>query len=306
MKEVKKQGKFRFVIRVLFVLFILAFIFSKVVGIFSAKPYGNVAVIHLDGIIMVGGSSDLFGSPISSSTQIIAFIEEADEDPNIKAILLEINSPGGSAVASKEIVDALQRTNKSTYSLIREIGTSGAYWSASATDKIVANDLSIVGSIGVTSSYIEFAGLLERYNITYQRLVSGKYKDTGTPYRPLEKEEKDLLQDKINTIHDYFVASVAANRDLPLEKVEILATGEFFLGIEALENGLVDALGDKETVRKIIQEDLELEEVIFAEFSAPETLVDILFGAFSKQSFFLGKGFGSNFLQENAPLSLRT
>ena len=87
--------------------------------------------------------------------------------------------------------------------MITEIGTSGAYWIASATDKIFADKMTITGSIGVIGSYLEFAKLLERYNVTYQRLVSGRYKDIGSPFKEMNFDEKTIIQSTLYKIHNY-------------------------------------------------------------------------------------------------------
>lgn len=297
----EKPGKLKFVIITLLVFFLLSFLVSGIFSLFIAKPYGNVALIPINGVISSEEGSS-FGEKITSSKEIVNFIEEADKDPSIKAIVFEINSPGGSAVASKEIVDAIKRTNKTTYSLIREIGTSGAYWISSATDKSIANELSITGSIGVISSYLEFSGLLEKYNITYQRLVAGKYKDIGSPLKQLTGDEQDILIKKLNKIHDYFIKSVAENRKMPVEKVTELATGEFFLGSEAKDNGLIDYLGDKETLKEMLKTDLNLTEIEFAEYKTNPSLVDIFSGVLSKYSFNVGEGIGSS-LKENTNIN---
>src|SRR3989338_6818866 len=120
-------------------------------------------MLSILGFIAVGdeGSSSFFESATASS-ETIKFIEKADKNPSIKAIILEINSPGGSAVASEEIANAVKKTNKTTVAWIREIGTSGAYWIASSSDHIVASRMSVTGSIGVIASYLEFEGLVDR------------------------------------------------------------------------------------------------------------------------------------------------
>lgn len=294
-KEVQKKSRWKTVVIILITFFIISWLLSSIISLFIGADRsigGNVALIPIKGVITVEGVGS-FGSRGTSSTETIEFIKKADKNPSIKAILFEINSPGGSAVASKEIADEISRTSKSTYALIREVGASGGYWIASATDYIIASELSITGSIGVIASYIEFAGLLERYNMTYQRLVGGQYKDMGSPFKPLPLDERKILQNKINKIHDYFIGSIAENRNIPIEKVKEIATGEFYIGSEALELGLIDALGDKETAIEIIKQDLNLTIVEFAKYEKPRTFIETLIGAFSENFFAIGKGIGS-------------
>ncbi|MEE9525577.1 MAG: signal peptide peptidase SppA [Candidatus Woesearchaeota archaeon] len=292
-------------------LFIFAFISFFVVSILSLfigvdiEPIGNVALIPIKGVIRTDGASG-FGSETASSTIIVQQIQKADSNPSIQAIVFDINSPGGSAVASKEISDAIKAANKTTVAVIREVGASGGYWAASAADYSIANEMSITGSIGVLGSYIEFAGLLERYNMTYQRLVGGKYKDLGSPLRQLTIDERIILQSKINKIHEIFIKSVAENRDMTYEKAKELSTGEFYLGIEALELNLIDAVGDKETAKEWLKSNLELEEIEFAEYTEKTTLIDILSGVISPQSYLIGKGIGSELKNTQKTLEITT
>ena len=291
--EKPQKKRLVFVILTLVLFALLGFFVAGMMAFFiDIEPLGNVALIPVKGVITVDGAAG-FGVAAASSTEILEQIQKAVDKPSIQAIVFDINSPGGSAVASKEIADAIKKTNKTTVAVIREVGASGGYWVASATDYAIANEMSITGSIGVIGSYIEFAGLLERYNMTYQRLVGGKYKDLGDPFQPLSSESRDILQLKINKIHDIFIKEVAKNRNMPEERVRQLSTGEFYLGMEALELGLIDAVGDKETAKQWLKQKLNLTEIEFAEYKKRVTLMDLLTGVFSEQSFFIGKGIGS-------------
>ncbi len=288
-----KKSTWGNVIKIILLFVLLSFIASLAISSFiSSEPMGNVAVIDIKGMITADGGSS-FNQVIASSTDTIELIEKAESNPSIKAILFEINSPGGSAVASKEIADAIKRAEKPTYALIREAGASGAYWAASAADKSIASPLSVTGSIGVYSSYIEFAGLLKRYNMSYNRLVSGEYKDMGDPLKKMTEEEKKILQSKLDTIHEYFIREIAANRNISIDQVRGLATGEFYLGTEALAFGLIDELGDKKTAEEMIKKDLGLDSVELAEYSKQKTLFDMLSSISSEHSFMIGKGVGS-------------
>ena len=193
-KTVKKRNVWPIVL-VIVVAVLLFLILAMFAAVFGSDGFlGNVAYIPVWGTITVGGQSSFLAQEEATSEKLVKFIEDADEDPLIKAIVLDINSPGGSAVASDEIASAIKRAEKPTVAIVREVGASGGYWVASSTDHIIANRMSIVGSIGVISSYLEFARLLENYNITYQRLVAGKYKDMGTPFKELTEEEESILQ----------------------------------------------------------------------------------------------------------------
>ena len=288
----------------LFVLFLLSIlgliaigIISLFVGIDVESLSGNVALIPIQGIIVGSEDSEFLFESVTSSQDAVEFIEKADKNPSIKAIILEINSPGGSAVASEEIANAVRKTNKTTVAWIREAGASGAYWVASAADYIVANRVSITGSIGVIASYLEFPGLLERYNVTYQRLVSGKYKDIGSPFKEMTDEEKVIFQQNLDEIRDYFVSEVAKNRKFSKKDVDKIANGLFYLGAQAKELGLVDELGSKDEVIAYIERNVGIKADV-VEYKKEETLLDVLSKVLSKQSFFAGKGIGSALLDK--------
>ena len=278
-------------------LFLISFSLSKV----EDNPKivdSQIAVIPIKGVITVEGSGDFLSGNGASSTLVTSFIKQAENDENIKGIILEINSPGGGVVASEEIANAVKNTKKPTVAWIREVGASGAYWIASASDAIVADPLSITGSIGVISSYLEFGGFLEEHNVTYERLVSGNYKDTGTPFRTLQEDERDILQSKIDKVHDFFVSEVASNRDMEKEEVEKLSTGIFYLGSEAQELGLVDYLGGKDKVEEVMKEFTGLEDINFVSYQERRSFLDLFQSASAFNSFYIGKGIGSELSQQ--------
>lgn len=215
---------------------------------------GNVAVIAINGPIISDSSVAGFGFQGTTATDTLKLIKRAEENKDIEAIIFEINSPGGTAVGSAEIANAVRDSNKTTVAVIREVGASGAFWIASATDRVYAHELSITGSIGVISSYLEFAGLLDQYNVTYRRLVSGKYKDIGSPFKEMTAEEQALFQDRIDRIHDVFIREVANNRKLPEEVVREDADGFVFLGEDAVKKGFVDELGGMKEAKAYLEE----------------------------------------------------
>ncbi len=305
-KQEIKQRKWPYVVFVLVFLYFLGIILSFFVpafsGIESDSLTGNVALIPIKGVI-TGDSSDGFFEDSASSEEIVKLIEKAADDARIKAIIIEINSPGGSPVASDEIAMALKKTNKTTVAWIREVGASGGYWVASATDHIVANRMSITGSIGVVASYLDFSGFINRYNVSYERMVAGKYKDMGTPYKELTPEERMLFQKVLDDLHDEFIDEVAANRGMPRKDVEKIATGLFYLGSEAKRLGLVDELGSKDEVIAYIEEQEGIEADIVKYRSSPE-FWDIFGSVLSKQSFHVGQGIGDA-LTRTEPAGLR-
>ncbi len=302
-KEPVSNFRWGYAIFVLLLLSILGFlavgILSLFVGVDVESLGGNVALVPIDGVIVGSEDSSFLFESATNSPETIEFIEKADKNPNIRAIILEINSPGGSAVASEEIANAVKKTNKTTVAWIREVGASGAYWIASSADYAIANRVSITGSIGVIASYLEFPGLLEKYNITYQRLVSGKYKDIGSPFKEMTSEEKEVFQQNLDEIRDYFVTEVAKNRNLNRKDVDKIANGLFYLGADAKELGLIDEIGGKDEVISYIEKKEGIKADV-VEYKKEKTLFDVLSDVISKQSFFVGKGIGSSLLDRKA------
>ena len=277
-------------------------IFSSIFAPGELSRDGNVVQIALNGVLVVGDSSGIMSQETISSTKIVEFIEEAKEDDDVKAVLFEINSPGGSPVATGEIAQAIkelrEETNKTTVAWIREVGASGGYWVSSATEHIVANRMSVVGSIGVIASYLEFAGLLDNYNVTYRRLVAGKYKDLGSPFREMSLEEETLFQEQLDELHDYFIEEVAINRGLEKEKVTEIATGMIFLGSKAKDLGLVDELGGKKQAVKYIEDKLNITANI-VEYKEPVSFLHLLRGFVAEHGYKMGEGIGGSFVKGN-------
>ena len=297
MKKGAKKVNKRWIIVIAVVSVIVVLSLVKQINDFKIQVKDKIAVVPLSGVIGVSDSSFL-GESFVSSTDIVEVLEKIGEDDSIKAVILEINSPGGTVVASEEIVNAVKVLDKPTVAWIWEVGASGAYWVASATDVIVADPLSITGSIGVISSYLQFSDLLKEYGVEYERLVSGDYKDTGSPFKELEVDERRLLQGKINLIHEFFVGAVAENRNMTYEEVKGLSTGIFYLGKEAKELGLVDVLGGKKEAVEISENLAGIKDAELVVFEEEKTLLDLFGGITSNVFYYLGKGMGSNFDNE--------
>jgi protease IV len=309
----KEQASFKWgkAIFTLLLLMVLGFIAVGFLSLFFGPDFessgGNVAVIPVEGVIMGSKDSNFLFDSITSSTETIEFIEKANKNPKISAVIIEINSPGGSAVASEEIANAMKKVNKTKVAWIREVGASGAYWIASSTDHIVANRVSITGSIGVIASYLEFNGFLNDHNITYRRLVSGKYKDIGSPFKEMTPLEQSIFERNLDEIRDYFVSEVALNRNMSKREVDRISTGVFYLGIEAKRLGLVDELGGKDEVISYIKEKENI-EVDLVEYKKEKGFLDILAGTAFKQSYFVGLGIGNSIFSKKdvSTLSIMT
>ncbi len=257
------MGKLKNVFVLFFLIFTFVIVSDIILGIVVQAPLGNVAVIRIEGTITP--FSDLLSSD-TTSDNVISEIDRAESDPSIEAIVLSINSYGGSSVASKEIAERVLRCNKTVVAWIRDIGTSGAYLIAAASDYIVADNMSIVGSIGATMSYLEFSQTLSKYGVNYVRLVSGEHKDIGSPYKNLTSEDREILMSLVNESFSYFLNFVAEKRNLDSNVVEIVSDGRVFSGTQAYSIGLVDRLGSKYEVNSYL-ESLGIEDIVWEDYS---------------------------------------
>lgn len=210
----------------------------------------NVLGLELRGVLDTYESDanlDEEGYPIddiTSSEMLVLSIQGAEENPDIKAILLEIDSYGGIPMAGEEVANALSNAKKPTVALIRRAGISSAYWAALGADTIIASELSDVGGIGVTMSYLSYEKMNQTEGITYNQISSAKFKDAGDEDKPLTREEEEYFKRDTMIMHEIFVKKVAEARGLSQEEADKLADGTGILGQAALEAGLIDKLGD--------------------------------------------------------------
>jgi protease-4 len=265
----------------------------------DSTTLGSKAVIIpiVGPISSYGDAGGLLASDSVSAQTIIQQIRQADEDPSVKAIIFEINSPGGTVVGSKEISAEIDKTSKPTIAWMREVAASGAYWIAASTDKIVADPATLTGSIGVTGSFLEFSGLMEKYGITYEEMTSGPYKETGSPFKEMTEAERALLQNKINALRDMFVKHIASHRDMSENAVLTLATGEVYLGQEAYDKGLVDVLGGKEEA-EILAEEMTGMDLELYRYTRKMSLIERLTQSMTVSNYWVGRGIGDSITPE--------
>lgn len=205
----------------------------------------SVGWVTIRGPIMAGES----GRPWErGSEQWARRIEQLAETKGVKAIVLDINSPGGSVGAVQEIHSRILRVKKEKnipfVALFGDVSASGGYYLGAACDKIVAHPGTLTGSIGVIFSMTNLEGLFNKIGLRQDPIKSGKHKDIGSPARPVTPEERAILQAMIDDTYGQFVAAVAEGRKMPVETVKPLADGRIYTGTQALELKLVDQLGD--------------------------------------------------------------
>lgn len=245
--------------RKFFKIFLVLIIAAVIIRIglirLNRMQFGDgVALIYIDGVI--GESSG--ASLVKTGGSYLDQLHAAAEDARIKAVILRINSPGGSAAASQELYRAvldLRQQGKPVVASLGDTAASGGYYTAAAADYIYANGSTITGSIGVIMQSANLAELYEMLGIDVEVVKSGEFKDMGSASRPLSDAERELLTELIMDAWDQFVEDVSTARNLPRDQVEQVADGRIMTGRQALEAGLVDELG---TLKDAEQKALEL------------------------------------------------
>jgi protease-4 len=223
---------------ILGLIFVISFVAGRW-GLFEGSGISlsndKIAVISIQGVL-------------TSSTDTIKQFKQYEENEDVKALVLRIDSPGGTVVAAQEIYTEIQklRENKVVLTSMGNVAASGGYYVASATQEIVANPGTLTGSIGVISEYPNIEELMKKVGLRSEVMKSGRFKDLGNPTREMTVEERQLLQDLIDNIHGQFIRDVALGRGRTVEEIEPLADGRVFTGEQAKENGLVDRLGSFE------------------------------------------------------------
>lgn len=228
----------------------------------------NIAVIPVQGEMNTTSYVDEYGFESGVALDEVEYwIKTAEEDASIKGILFVTDSPGGSPYAGEALSNDLLRTPLPTAVVVQDIAASSAYWMATGADTIIASALSSVGSIGVTASYLDRSQQNSDSGLYYVEIASGPYKDSGDPDKYLSEEEREIIQKDVDAMSEKFIQSVADHRKLSVEAVTALADGSTMLGEAALTEGLIDAIGDKETARAWFASTLQIdaEDVIFCE-----------------------------------------
>ncbi len=248
---------------------------------FSLRP--KVALVRLSGPISESGDTGLFSVGGITPAQVEGFLTRAERDSSVKALILRIDSPGGTVAASQAIAESIKRfkekTKKPVVVSMGDIAASGGYYISLYADKIIAHRGTTTGSIGVIALLFSVEELLKNLGIQPEIFKSGKYKDIFRGLRPLSDEERALLQQYVDEFYEQFVNAVAEGRKLPVERVRELATGQPYTGVQALQLGLVDQLGSLEDAVRIARDFAGVPEAEVIEYRPPAPgLLDLLFG----------------------------
>jgi protease-4 len=240
------------------VVLVLALVGCGVVGLIAASFGATtsstvatgpaVAIVRVEGVIVSGKptSTNPFGGSTSAaySGVIVDHLRQAEADGSVKVVILRVDSPGGSVVASQEIHQQMLVMTKPVIVSMGELAASGGYYVSAPAKEIFANPATLTGSIGVISEFINVGDLLNQYGVKVTVVKSGAFKDEGSPFRPMTEEEVAVWQSIIDEAYQGFVQVVADGRKLSLDQVKKLADGRVYTGRQAQALGLVDKLGN--------------------------------------------------------------
>jgi protease IV len=242
----------------------------------SITSFGDrIGVVDLDGVIL-------------SPQPVVSQLKKFGDDSSIKAIIIHVNSPGGGVAASEEIYREVKRVrkekNKKVVVSIETVGASGAYYVASASDKIFADQGSIVGSIGVIAQWVNYGDLLKWAKLKDVVIKTGEFKDTGNPSRDMTPSEQAYMQALIDNMFGQFIQAVSEGRGLKYEDVKSFANGKVWTGEQAMSMKLIDSVGDFEAAVADTAKSVGIhgEPTLVHQDRDRKTLMDLLLGDVSQ------------------------
>jgi protease IV len=242
----------------------------------SLTSFGDrIGVVDLEGVIL-------------DPKTVVKQLKDFGDDDSIKAIILHVNSPGGGVAASEEIYREVKRIRddkkKRIVSSIETVGASGAYYVSSATNKIYADNGSIVGSIGVIAEWVNYGDLMRWIKLKPEVLYHGEFKDTGDPTREMTPAERAYMQSLIDNMYGQFVQAVADGRHAKADDIKSIADGRVWTGQEALSMHLIDQIGDFEAAVEDTAKAVNIsgKPVLVHPQTERKSVLDLLFGDVSQ------------------------
>lgn len=261
--------------------------FSETVLI-EGNTNNRVALLTVDGVIQdTGSASSIFATEGYNHSFFMQQLEQVKADDSVKAIVLQVNSPGGGVVESaeiyKEIREIQEETEKPIYVSMGSMAASGGYYISAPADKIFVNKETITGSIGVIMESINYGKLAEKYGVDFVTIKSGPYKDIMSPTRDMTEEERNMLQVMLNDSYEDFVDIIEQGRNMTEQEVKKVADGRIVNGRQAIEAGLADDYGFLEDVIDAIQKDYDLDGAEVFEYTSSQNLSSLF--AMKAQTF---------------------
>lgn len=251
----------------------------------------RIAVLSVDGVIQdTGGASSFFGDEGYNHQFFMDQLEMIKEDDSIKAVVLQVNSPGGGVVESAQIYDKIKEVQDEVgvpfYVSMGSMAASGGYYISAPADKIFVNKETLTGSIGVIMESVNYGKLAEKYGVDFVTIKTGPYKDIMSPTRDMTKDELAMLQEMINESYESFVNIIEDGRGMTEAEVKAVADGRIMNGRQAIDAGLADEYGYLEDVIAAVRKDFKLEDAEVIEYGYTQDFASLF--SMKTQSLFGG------------------
>lgn len=213
----------------------------------EGKEKGKVLVISIRGTISDNPKKRFLSTRPSMVQEVVSQLRKAEQDPEVRAVILKVNSPGGSVTASDilyhEIMAFKQKTKAKVVVAMMNVAASGGYYISLPADYILAHPTSVTGSVGVLFLRPDVAGLMDKIGVGVEVSKTGHNKDMGSPFRPATNEEKQIIQDLIDRLGNRFLDRIAEHRKIDTDTLTAISTARIFLADDALKLGMVDSIG---------------------------------------------------------------
>jgi protease-4 len=247
----------------------------------------KIAVVPVEGTIASADDSLGGTQPTVTPEGLSDALRQAGGDPSVAAVVLEINSPGGGVTASDEmhqsILDFEKNTGKPVVVSMGDVTASGGYYISTAADRIVANETTLTGSLGVIFEFTNFAEAADKYGIKQVVIKSGKYKDIGSAFREMTPEERGIYQSIVDESYSQFVDVISEGRGIPKERVRQIADGRVYSGVQAKELGLIDSFGDLDEASAIAGKLANTDDTTVVRYVQEPSLSDTLLSRLAPQ-----------------------
>ena len=247
----------------------------------------KIAVVPVEGTIASADDSLGGTQPTVTPEGLSDALRQAGGDPSVAAVVLEINSPGGGVTASDEmhqsILDFEKNTGKPVVVSMGDVTASGGYYISTAADRIVANETTLTGSLGVIFEFTNFAEAADKYGIKQVVIKSGKYKDIGSAFREMTPEERGIYQSIVDESYSQFVDVISEGRGIPKERVRQIADGRVYSGVQAKELGLIDSFGDLDKASAIAGKLANTDDTTVVHYVQEPSLSDTLLSRLAPQ-----------------------
>jgi protease-4 len=253
----------------------------------SGEGLDKIAVIPIEGQIASADSAVPGTQPPVTPEGLADALRQAAEDESVAAVVLEVNSPGGGVTASdvmhQSILDFKERTGKPVVVSMGDVAASGGYYISTAADRIVANETTLTGSLGVFIPLLNFSEAADKYGVTQEYIKSGKFKTMGNAWDELTPEERKIFQSIVQDDYEEFVEVIVEGRELSEERVREIADGRIYSGQQAKEIGLVDEFGGLDEAVRASRRLADIQEATVVRYVQTPTLTERLLARLAPQ-----------------------